>query len=381
MTRKLRKPFEVNSKIYDRAVIGGGFFGTYSALHLANLGYKVALIEQDSELLLRASYVNQARLHTGLHYPRSLITAKEALNYYEFFRQKFPEAIHDFKQIYAIARHNSKTSSSDFFSFIERLGLPTQNIDPNRWFKEATVETAISVVEPSFDANSIRSKVRNDLLRQSNIELFFDERVSNGGVSNSLNQIVLTDGTIINASGIVVAAYASTNSVRASLGLSPLPIKFELTEVLLGLAIPEMRNVGLTIMDGPFWSVMPFGKSGLSSLTNVGLTPIYKNDVEPKFNCQTLRLGCGPENLDNCNHCNVRPAVGFEHHIQQLSLFLRDSNFFSPQSRITTVKAILRSSEVDDARPTLIHKESDSNVWTIFSGKMSTVFDIERALI
>lgn len=70
---------------FERIVIGAGLFGAYSALFLARKGLKVCLVEQGEEILGRASYINQARLHTGLHYPRSLHTAIEAKNYYENF--------------------------------------------------------------------------------------------------------------------------------------------------------------------------------------------------------------------------------------------------------------------------------------------------------
>ena len=60
---------------FDRIVIGGGLFGSFAAMALAKRGFRVCLVEQGSELLGRASHINQARLHTGLHYPRSLDTA------------------------------------------------------------------------------------------------------------------------------------------------------------------------------------------------------------------------------------------------------------------------------------------------------------------
>jgi glycine/D-amino acid oxidase-like deaminating enzyme len=46
-------------------VIGGGFYGCSIAEFLANHGVQVVLLEQASELLTRASYNNQARLHGG----------------------------------------------------------------------------------------------------------------------------------------------------------------------------------------------------------------------------------------------------------------------------------------------------------------------------
>jgi glycine/D-amino acid oxidase-like deaminating enzyme len=50
------------------AVIGGGFYGCAIAVFLAECGGAVTLLEAHDDLLLRASYNNQARLHGGYHY-------------------------------------------------------------------------------------------------------------------------------------------------------------------------------------------------------------------------------------------------------------------------------------------------------------------------
>ena len=153
----------MKNRTFDRVVIGGGLFGAYSALVLEKLGHSVLLIEQSSELMSRASYVNQARLHTGLHYPRSLVTARESLNYYKTFRDRFPSAVFDFGQIYAIASHNSKTSSQDFRSFMSRLGIEYQIVDSDRYFQRGAVDLAVKVNEPTFDAEILRQLIFDEI--------------------------------------------------------------------------------------------------------------------------------------------------------------------------------------------------------------------------
>jgi glycine/D-amino acid oxidase-like deaminating enzyme len=49
------------------AIIGGGFYGCSVAEYLARKGATVILFERSSDLLTRASYTNQARLHNGYH--------------------------------------------------------------------------------------------------------------------------------------------------------------------------------------------------------------------------------------------------------------------------------------------------------------------------
>jgi hypothetical protein len=60
---------------FDAVVIGGGFYGCNLARFLSNRWQRVVVVEKEPELLTRASYVNQARIHSGYHYPRSFLTA------------------------------------------------------------------------------------------------------------------------------------------------------------------------------------------------------------------------------------------------------------------------------------------------------------------
>jgi hypothetical protein len=365
---------------YDRVVIGGGLFGAYSSLVLGKMGHRVLLVEQAPELMGRASLVNQARLHTGLHYPRSIVTARESLGYYAKFRERFPSAVFDFQQIYAISTHNSKTSSQDFQGFVNRLDVDFEVIEPDRYFNPGTVELALRVEEPTFDAQILRDQMLIEIKSESNIELCLETTVVGGKLSDEGSFLSLSNGSNVETDGLVIATYAGINSIRQSLGLPGLPLSFELAEIALGTVSPEMSGIGFTVMDGPFWSMMPFGNSGSVSLTSVGITPLRKSLSLPIFDCQSLRTGCTPLSLSDCNTCHVRPSSGLAHQIQQMKLFLKNQDFFTPLKSLMTVKSTLNSTEVDDARPTLIQKEPNSKTWTVFSGKVSTLFDLEGAL-
>ena len=365
---------------HTRVVIGGGLFGVYSSLVLAKKGFSVLLLEQDSKIMARGSYVNQARLHTGLHYPRSLITASVSLNHYKSFRKRYPTSVKDFKQIYAISKYNSKTSGEDFKNFILRLGIDFKEIDATKYFCNEMVSHAFEVEEPTFDSEILRLQLMEEINNSSLIKLSLNTSVMKGSVREGVWTLQLSDETRIETEGIVIAAYAGTNSVRHSLGLSLLPLNFEIAEVNLGTVTPEMEGIGFTVMDGPFWSLMPFGNTGQVSLTSVGLTPLRRSTNLPIFDCQAKREGCSGAQLANCGTCEVRPASTVGHQIQQMSLFLKNKSFFTPTKSLLTVKSILSTTEVDDARPTLIHKEESQNIWTVFSGKVSSMFDLEEAL-
>lgn len=60
---------------FDKIIIGAGIYGLYSALFCAKKGESILVLEKDNEAFKRATYINQARVHMGYHYPRSYSTA------------------------------------------------------------------------------------------------------------------------------------------------------------------------------------------------------------------------------------------------------------------------------------------------------------------
>ena len=73
----------------DRLIIGAGLYGLYAALYCAKQGYSVVVIECENAPFKRATYINQARVHLGYHYPRSYSTAKKSANYFDKFFYSF----------------------------------------------------------------------------------------------------------------------------------------------------------------------------------------------------------------------------------------------------------------------------------------------------
>ena len=65
----------------------------------------------------------------------------------------------------------------------------------------------------------------------------------------------------------------ASNDIHALAGFEPFKIKYELCEIILCEVDKRLYNTGITVMDGPFFSLMPFGQTGLHSLTSVTFTP------------------------------------------------------------------------------------------------------------
>ena len=89
-----------------KIIIGAGIYGLYAALYLGQrCTDRIIVLEYDSGPFKRATYVNQARVHMGYHYPRSLSTAKKSAHYFNRFMEDYGFSVFtNFKQVYATSR-------------------------------------------------------------------------------------------------------------------------------------------------------------------------------------------------------------------------------------------------------------------------------------
>ncbi|MBR5115525.1 MAG: FAD-dependent oxidoreductase, partial [Lachnospiraceae bacterium] len=74
---------------YDSIIFGAGLYGLYAARFLADRGRKCLVLERDATVMRRATWINQARVHNGYHYPRSLTTAQKSAHYYRRFHEDY----------------------------------------------------------------------------------------------------------------------------------------------------------------------------------------------------------------------------------------------------------------------------------------------------
>ena len=105
----------------------------YSALYCARRGQSVTVLEIDDAPFSRATYVNQARLHMGYHYPRSLSTAMKSAGYFRRFAEDYSFCVFsEFQQVYATSRHFSWTDAAEFQKFCRDAGIPCEPLPVER---------------------------------------------------------------------------------------------------------------------------------------------------------------------------------------------------------------------------------------------------------
>lgn len=136
-------------------------------------------------------------------------------------------------------------------------------------------------------------------------------------------------------------------------------------------------------MDGPFFSIMPFGKTGYHSLTSVTFTP-HKTcyDYLPEFECQQKSRGfCNKYELGNCNDCPAKPETAWTYMSNLAKKYMKEEYEFKYEKSLFSMKPILQACELDDSRPTVIKTFSKKPTFvSVLSGKINTVYDLEEVL-
>ena len=366
---------------YDRIIIGAGLYGLYAGLRCARNGEHVAVLEREAYPFARATYVNQARVHMGYHYPRSLSTAMKVAEYFERFVRDYGFCIKgDFDQVSATSSRFSWTDAVEFRRFCRAAGIRCDAVPPSRYFRSGMCDGAFLTTEYAYDAKVLATYFEDQVDECSNLDVLCNREVREIGASGKDWEIAAGDETFC-APKVLNATYAAANSVHAMVGAKPFPVKYELCEIILCDTSPKLAYVGITVMDGPFFSIMPFGNTGAHSLTSVTFTPhMTSRDDLPTFSCQA-NVGCCPKSLANCNLCAARPESAWPYMSQLARKYLLDDYGFSYRGSLFSMKPVLRTSEVDDSRPTVIWRVSETpEMVSVLSGKISTIYDLDPYL-
>ncbi|MDF2923209.1 MAG: amino acid oxidase [Paenibacillaceae bacterium] len=356
----------------------------YSALFCGRRGEKILVIERDNAAFKRATYINQARVHMGYHYPRSYSTAIKSAHYFERFCEDYGFSIHNkFDKIYATSSNFSWSNAEQFRKFCEDTNVKCEDIPPSKFFKQGMCDGTFLTQEYTYDAHILRDYFISEISKHDNITMKYKVNLEKIQQHQSHYQLVLGDGSIYESDFILNATYASVNQIMQMLDFEPFKIKYELCEIILCKTNERLNSVGLTVMDGPFFSIMPFGKTGLHSLTSVTFTPhVTSYESVPTFDCQKRSNGyCASSRLGNCNDCPAKPASAWNYMSSLARKYLREEYEFSYATSLFSMKPILKASEVDDSRPTVIKIFSSQPTFvSVLSGKINTVYDLDEVL-
>lgn len=375
-------------RMYDKIIIGAGFYGLYAARFTSGRGDKVLVLEYDKEPFSRATYINQARVHMGYHYPRSLTTAVKSAGYFKRFVEDFGFCIHDkFDQVYATSDKFSWTNAQQFMEFCRAAGIRCDEVAVSRYFRPGMCDGAFMTEEYTYDAGILRNFYEEELKVRKNVTFLYGARIDKIVKKSKSYEIWMEDGSVFEAPFVLNATYASVNQIIDKVEGAQkefFNIKYELCEIILCEPSDALRGTGITVMDGPFFSIMPFGKTGLHSLTSVTFTPhVTSYETYPTFYCQKglVEFCCRPESLGNCNICPHKPDTAWSYMSHLADKYIKEEFAYTYKESLYSMKPILKSSEVDDSRPTAIRVLSETPTFvSVLSGKINTVYDLDTYL-
>ncbi|MBK5243417.1 MAG: FAD-binding oxidoreductase [Eubacteriaceae bacterium] len=370
--------------IWDKIIIGAGLYGLYAAEFCAKRGERVLVLEWEDGPFKRATHINQARIHMGYHYPRSYATAIKSAQYFNRFVKDYDFCIHSgFDQVYATGANFSWTNREQFTQFCEAAKIPCEELHPEKFFKKGLCDGAFLTKEYTYDAQILKDYFVESLGKQSGVEIKYGVRIKKIIKQPDVYEVVLENGQAFQTPFLLNATYGCANQILDLAGLEAFKIKYELCEIILCKPLNRLLDVGITVMDGPFFSIMPFGKTGSHSLTSVTFTPhVSSQESLPVFKCQEKSDGyCTPKQLGNCNECKAKPESAWPYMSSMARKYLKDDYGFSYQGSLFSMKPILKASEINDSRPTVIRTATQKPIFvSVLSGKINTVYDLDEVL-
>ena len=143
-------------------IIGAGIFGCVIGYELQRAGHNITIIEQDDDIMQRASKANHNRLHLGYHYPRSIETAEQSLGGLVSFLTNYRKAIvSHFPNYYMIAKQNSNVSADEYIKFCDDVGIDYIYEMPDELIiNKELIDLSINTSETIFDYDILKSLVK-----------------------------------------------------------------------------------------------------------------------------------------------------------------------------------------------------------------------------
>ena len=341
------------------AVVGCGIFGAEIALKASSLGLSVKVFETNADILLGASMNNQNRLHLGFHYPRDIETGIQSIRGFDLFKNKYKECIQsNFLNSYFISDNNSLTDYDEYLIFCKKLGVPFKQIDSEDLpIKLEGVRNGISCNEVVYDCEILREIVK-EKIKKNNIDVSLNSKVKEVSKNIDCFTLITDSGEEADADVGINATYGAGNYLTEQLGITVPERLYEYTAVpIIEL---DIDKIGITIMDGPFLTILPFGKSNKFLLYHVNLS-VIDSEINTRLNPEWLSKSTSP--LSKLDKKEV-----FNKMIDQCKNFIPLLNKSKLIDFLEGPRMVLPRKDKSDERPSII--TDTNNYIEVFSGKI-----------
>ena len=360
----------------DLIIIGAGFYGLRLALRYGKRGMKVVVLEREPAAMTRASYINQARIHNGYHYPRSYVTAQASHDNYQRFMREYPECVdRDFTHLYAIARSGSQISEYQFQQFCEIVGSPLLpvRLDDVALFNQDRIANIFRVDEAAFNSIALRRTLLAEISAYPDIQIYYGTDVEHLDQASTMLTVITNNG-LFTGLKVLNVSYSNLNDIirRASfleVEKELLNIDIEIAEVCLCTTPPELERIGITVMDGPFWATLPFPADKLHSLTHVRYTP--------HTSYSSRRESAPPEKILS----DYQAQTNFYHMRADTARYVPVAAGFQYVRSLFTNKAIMAGQDHDDARPIIVKCHGqDTGFISVLGAKLDSIYALESEM-
>jgi len=240
-------------------------------------------------------------------------------------------------------------------------------------FNPDLIEAVFEVEEFAFDAHTLRDLLHADLER-SGVSVFFNTTADSveERPDSELQVRTLSGGSesVVVGHELYLCLYGATNRFLYNSKLPQIPVRQEYAEMCLVKPTGFLENSGVTVMCGPFFSIMPYPSKGVHSLSHVRYTPHFSwhesdEEGEPKRLYDVLDP----------------PRSKFLHMKKDAARYLPVVNDLEYEESIWESKTLLPRNEIDDARPILLKRGHGlKNITCIIGAKIDNVFDVNQAL-
>jgi hypothetical protein len=276
-----------------------------------------------------------------------------------------------FTKIYAVARQHSKLSAEQFRQCMKRIGAPLKPAPAaiKKLFNPYLIDDAFLVTEYAFDSVVLK-RLMLDRLAALPVDVRLQtEVVALRPASDERIEVDVRtphgDATL-DAAAVFQCGYSRLNQPTATSAVPVVPLKHELAEMAL-VEVPEsLAEMGITVMDGPFFSLMPFPSTPYHTLSHVRYTP-HANwfDAPGAYRRQEDMLAAQPR------------QTAFPFMIRDAARYLPAAAECRYRDSLWEVKTILPRNEADDGRPILfLPHHGLRNYHVVLGGKIDNVYDI-----
>jgi len=250
------------------AIAGAGIYGSTIAVKLSRCGHAVTLYDPLG-IMCGASVINQCRIHSGYHYPRSPETIAEILEARSTFVNEYQDAIvQGCQNYYAIPFEGSRTNPDAFEKICQSYALPLTLVRPN-WINFRFVAKCYRVVEDLYEPEILKLLIK-EKLKLSRVH-FKRERFSHEDEKNF--------------DFVVYATYGASGSHMYLFER----IKIQVAEKIIVRLPNELVKKSLVVIDGPFTGFDPYGNSEYSQFgsavhTNHWTTSCPRKPIPDRYN-------------------------------------------------------------------------------------------------